>query len=439
MSRVNRIPTDLCERVFAALVPFYQCDINCLLEFQGRVEAERLKQAFLAALADEPMWSHRFATSFWKPAWVPIPRADRDALFEIMPTGDDWQPAFDELVRKPVEAAARLFVFRGPSNDTLCFRVDHRLADATASRFLIDAVAAHYHAGNSPIPEDRPVQRRTMALLQSQVSEKQRDENLQVISNYLKTVRKFPAAFRLPPVTAADPADRPPMLFYPDGALEQLTQRAMRDRITPTVALMAATYLSVRDVLGNTPQVPVSVGTMVDLRRYLPATDAPATASMLIGQVRMRVEEAGATTMPAVVEQLRLRMAEQRGPQFGLRWSPLTADVPRLRFWLNNLPFGLFRWAAHRKARTNKATPDVMVSDLGKFGSPDDRWGPATLRNAYATAGIWGIPSISVCTSTCGTRLTIAVGAAPRSLAERLAAALRQRLNDYVGWTTGTP
>ncbi|MDP1797461.1 MAG: hypothetical protein Q8K78_08275, partial [Planctomycetaceae bacterium] len=86
MSRARRIPADLCEKMFAAMVPLYQCDINCVLQFSGRLDGERLTAAFLVALAEEPMWSHRFVAAFWQPYWEPIPREDRRELVSMVTT-----------------------------------------------------------------------------------------------------------------------------------------------------------------------------------------------------------------------------------------------------------------------------------------------------------------------------------------------------------------
>lgn len=417
------------------MTPHYRCDIDCLLEFAGHVDAERLQRAFLAALSDEPMWSHRFVETFWKPYWSPIPRAERDQLFEIIPCGEDPTPAFEQLARRPVTAAASLAVFRGPVNDTLCFRIDHRLADATAARLLIESVAQHFHADDGVPNVDGPLCRRTIALLDSAVSVEQREANLKMIAEDRKQLARHPAPFAIPRATVADPAGLSPILKFPAGSWDELAQRAMRDRCTPSLVLMAATYLGVRTVLGVTPGVPVSMTNIVNLRRYLPPQSPPAHASMLIGQVRVRVEEADATTMPAVIEQLRARMAEQRGPQFGLKWSPLSMELPRIRFWTNLIPFALVKWGLHRKWSDPKATQPLGVADLGEYGKPGDRWGDAVLQNAYCSAGIWGVPTISVCNSNCGSRLNIAVGASPRSFAGALAQAIRQQLCAYVGWS----
>lgn len=432
MSAPRRIRADLCEMVFGAMVPFYQCDIHCVLQFTGRLDPERLTNALLVALAEEPMWSHRFVPAFWRPYWQPIPRADRPNLVSMVET-DGSSAAIEAVMHGPVTSAVKLTLLRGPTDDALCICIDHRLGDATAAAMLIQAIKVHYQA-ETPVPvEDAPVVHRTVAMFRTVISEAQRQEYVKSLRAERNEVLKQPALFRLPDATPEDPPDLPVLLAYPEGALDTLSARAMRDRGTVTLAIMAALGMAMRDVVEIDPAAPVDVATMVNLRRYLPAELQPAPACMLIGQVKVPIQPAPDLTMSQAVQQLRDRMKAERGPHFGLRRSPVAADIPRIRLITNLIPFALFRLGVKNTYRKFRLTPDVCVSDLGEFGRPSDAWGDAVLRNAYSQAGVWNVPSISVCVSTCGSRFSISVGARPRSFARRLAAALQKHLDDYVG------
>ncbi len=435
MSKVRRIPATITEKLFALLAPAYQCDINCILELNGRIDSQRLTNAFLAALAEEPMWSHRFVASYWRPSWEPIPRADRPDLMRSVTT-DSTAMELDRIMRGPVDAAARLFLLRGPADDTLCFRLDHRLADATAARLLIQAVAEHYAAATLVPAEDAPVVRRTVAMLDAVVDVKQRRENLQQLRLNLRENFHSPFPYPPPVPSADDPVDLPPLLHFPDGALNELRQRAQRDRVSPTFAVLAATYLALRDVTEWRPDARMKIGMAVNIRRYLPAKQQPCPASIFFGRALFRID-AGTTTMPAVMERLRNDFERQRGPNFGLVVSELSMHVPIVRMVMEYFPFGWVQRRIQRAAsQSNKGhRPDVQVSDVGDFGRPGDPWGDATLRYGYCTSGCWGVPgSVTVNVGHCGSRLTISVSTGPRSFAEKLAAAIRHHLCEYVGW-----
>lgn len=432
MFGAQRIPSDLCERLFAAIDPAYLCDGNCVLEFSGHLDFERLSNAFLAALADEPMWSHRFVPAYWRPYWLPIPTRERRDLVQLVAT-EGSGAALEQILCRTVDAAARLFVLRGPNSDTLCLRADHRLADGAAVRLLVDAIAAHYAAGTPEPLRDAPLVRRTTKLLRSVVSRSQRRKNFQLAGEQVRVMQRAPVAFGMPPVAPEDPIGIPQRLHYADGTVDALRARAMQDRGTPTLAIAAATYLSLRDVCGIASQAPVYLGLAVDLRRYLPAEQQPAPASMFLGRAFVPVNEPGATSMSAVMEQLRVGLAKQRGPQFGLIQSTITLDIPLIRALINLWPFAWLQAAALRRQLRNKSTPDVAVSDLGEFGRPGDRWGDAVLQNAFGIPGT--VPHIIVCSGTCGSRLNVTVSAGPRSFTQKLTAAMHVRLSDYLGLT----
>lgn len=430
------IPSDLCERLIAAMDPGYLCDMNCLLEFTGRLDFERLRNAYLTALANEPMWSHRFVPTYWRPYWSPIPRSERRDLVQFVTT-DGSPVALDPILQQPLNAAVRLWLMRGPTDDTLCFRVDHRLADMAAARLLIEAVAAHYAAGDSEPPVDAPLVRRTIKLLRPVVSLAQRRKNFQRAGEDLRRMKQALVPLRIPQATLEDPAIPPQLLQFAAGALDALRAKAMQDRGTPSLAISAATYLALREVVGIAPNAPLYLGMAVDLRRYLPAEHQPAHACMLLGRVFVPVEEPGATTIPAVMEQLRTALAARRGSQFGLLHSTVALDLPLIRFVTDWLPFAWLRSANHRRKQRGDLALDVAVSDLGELGRPSDRWGDAVLQNGYGIPGYFS--ALFVPSNTCGSRINIAVSTGGSgSFARKLAEVLQRLLCDYIGWSAPT-
>lgn len=440
MFNSGRIPATITEKLFALLAPAYAGDINCVFEFNGRIDPDRLTAAFLAALAEEPMWSHRFVEAFWRPYWEPIRRADRLQLVQSLRT-DDPVAALRSVMTGPVDAAARVFHIPGPVNDTLCFRVDHRLADATATRLLVQSVAGHYQEQSIAPERDAPLVRRTLALLKDAVSLQQRRENFRRLQQDSQELKQSPLPYAVPLSSTDDPVDLPPMLHFPEGSIEELRQRALRDRGTPTFAVLAALYVSLREMMTWNPAAGMALGMAVNLRRYLPADQQPCPASMFLGRAFCKIPPA-ATTMSAVMEAIRTGMAQQRGPNFGLVVSELSSHVPIAHQFMEYFPFGIL----HRRSQrsyvhpTKPPRPDVQVSDLGDFGHPDDRWGKASLRYAFCSPGRWGIPgSVTANVGNFGTRMNISVAAGPRSFAEKLADTLRRQLCAYVGWpdTTG--
>lgn len=237
----------------------------------------------------------------------------------------------------------------------------------------------------------------------------------------------------IPPATPEDPAIPPQILQFAAGALDALRAKAMQDRGTPSLVISAATYLALREVVGIAPNAPVYLGMAVDLRRYLPAEHHPAHACMLLGRVFVPVEEPGATTIPAVMEQLRVALAARRGSQFGLIHSTIALDLPLVRFVSDWLPFAWLRRANQRRKQRGDLALDVAVSDLGELGRPGDRWGDAVLQNGYGIPGYFS--ALFVPSSTCGSRINIALSTGgSRSFAVKLAEVLQRLLCEYIDW-----
>ena len=424
------------ERWFAAMQPDYQGDVNCVLEFDAHIDETRLQRAFLGALAAEPMWSYRFVETNWTPYWEPLAREARPGLIAMQTLRDDAarQDAWNELLDTRVDAAARVFVFRTPVNDHVLLRVDHCLADANAARQLMDVIAENYRT-DAPVPAtDGPVIRRTAALLRPVVNWRGR---LKFLGEFLQFVKRASVArgFVLPRATADDPLVSPWFLHYPVGSVDQFVQRSMRERATPVIVILAVTYLALRDLVEMTPEVEWPLVVPVNLRRYLPADQQPAPASLLTGQVPVWVKPAEITDLQSAIETVRGQLAAQRGPHFGLAQSPLTLDIPLLRWFIHWNPFSRTRRTLKKMQGQPGKTPMVLISDLGEFRRPGEVWSEATLVNGYCTQGTFRNPSIMIGMSSCGSRLTLAVGSGPRSFVRRLAERIDAYLSEYVGWT----
>lgn len=419
------------------MVPDYQGDVNCVLEFAGHVDVPRLTQAFLCALAAEPMWSYRFVTHWWTPYWSIIPRDRRLELVtvETCASSAERVAAWERILESAVDAAARVMVLRTPENDQLCFRIDHRLADANAARNLIQTIEEHYQTAAEPPASDAPVVRRTVYThLRRLVNLRTRWKLFQELVDFVKRSSQA-RAFSIPKATDDDPCVSPLFLHYPEGATTALAGRAMRDRATAAMVMIAATYLALRDVLPFEAGVAIPINLPVNLRRYLAAGEQAAPASMLTGQVSVWIDPQHVADVPAVVEQVRTQLAAQRGPHFGLAQSALALHLPILSQYLYRVPFAMTLRNFRRMNAVVSKAPMVLISDLGEFAKAGETWAGVPIENGYCTQGTWKQPAIMIGMSTCGTKLTLAVGSGPRSFVRRFAERIDFHLSQYVGWS----
>jgi hypothetical protein len=114
--------------------------------------------------------------------------------------------------------------------------------------------------------------------------------------------------------------------------------------------------------------------------------------------------------------------------------SPLALDLPLLGQWIHWNPFYKTQRNMHQMNNHPGKTPMVLISDLGDCRRPGDDWAGVTVTNGYCTQGTFRNPSIMIGMSSCGTRLTLAVGSGPRSFVRRFAERMDFHLSRYVGW-----
>ncbi|OYW23107.1 MAG: hypothetical protein B7Z55_03875 [Planctomycetales bacterium 12-60-4] len=293
------------------------------------------------------MWDYHFVDHWMTPYWEANSRARRRELISVQRT-EDVATSLREWLSRPLEQAATVGVFRTSSRDTVCFRVDHRLADATSLRLFVAAVAKHYRAGSTPPQADAPIVRRTPRLLRRAVSRDMRRNLLSESRKLDYRERRRNAAFVLPAATDTDPNTFPRQLHYPAGAVAQLTARAMRDRATINMAIQAALTLAIRDVIPLKPGREIPQQHLVDLRRYLPLEERDIAACMLIGAAQTWLSDQHATSMEAALSEIRQQLNAQRGPKFGLVISPLPADLPFIRVGLRWIPYRMIRRGMRR-------------------------------------------------------------------------------------------
>jgi len=437
----TRINTQSYERWFGALAPANHGDVNCVFEFAGHVDDARLRRAFLTSLAAEPMWSYRFVTHWWMPYWQMIPREDRPHLMSIVPcaTDEERNRAWERLLDSPVDAAVRLLVLRTPVNDRVWFRVDHRLADANGAHPLLHSVADNYRTQAEPPARDARLVRRTAKLLRRWVSVRDR---LALLREAGDTARRTPVTPgftpRLP--TADDPYVAPSILHYADGATEALAGRAMRDRATSAMVIMGVTYLALRDLVVFADGCSWPMTLPVNLRRYLPPLEQAAPAALLVGGAFVWIDPDQAVDLQAVIAQIRAQLATQRGRHFGLSNSSVVLDLPLLRHYVHWRPFTWMQQESRQKHSIETATPLVFISDLGEFGSPGETWGDVPITNGYCSQGTWKTSAIMIGVSSCGSRLTLAIGSGPGSFVRAFADRIHFHLSHYAGLTAlGAP
>ncbi len=419
---------------FSSLQPRYWGDINFVLEFDGRLDVDRLGRALRAAIAAEPTWGYRFVETWFYPYWRRATADELRTLVRVAETGD-VAAELNRLLSQPLDATTRALLIHGPDRDTLLLRTDHRLGDASSARAFLNELRQQYRA-NAPEPVDlfaRPVSRPTIRLLRHLTPVEQRKKLAQE-ANQIQRASRRSRAFQIPPATDSDPYAPTRLLHYPAGVLDELKSLALRERATLVMALQAAAYLAVRDLRPLSPVEPVPVFVNIDLRRYLTADQQPAVPANLVGDEPADLLADPQANFREILAMVREQMARRRGPRFGLVRSHHALDVNGILRIAARIPHGISRALLQFGASRMRATPRLVVSDLGAIGEPGEAWGDARLRHGHCSIGYLQFLSVFIGVSTCGSQFTLSIGSGPRSWVTSVAERVNAHLCAFAGW-----
>jgi NRPS condensation-like uncharacterized protein len=434
MSAPARIPVAFHEHLFSVMVPEYESDINCLLEFNGQLDFERLTEAVLAAIADTPLWGYRYVPHWRAPYWQQIPRPERRQLITLLETSDP-RATEQAVLAAPVHSAVHVTVMRTSDRDILCLRVDHRLADATGSRGLLATIWKNFREQRTEPATDGPLIRLTFEALSGIATQAELRELLQQRKQQVREQAALPVSYTMPRLQRDDVYRLPRLVQYPAGTMDQIRARAMQNRATPPMVLQAAAFLAFRDVVPMPADSRLEMPVMIDLRRYLPKDQPQCSASMLIGMSNLHLGGDAPADLASVLPLVAQELKSKRGRWFGLIDSPLILQLPLLKLIFTRLlPYTWIRSLLRRRIFNPLQMPGVTVTEQGDFGSPGDQWGDTELTRGFCSTGVWKVPSVSVGFSTSGTQLTISVATGPDSFSDQLVRRIDHHLRQYMEW-----
>lgn len=427
VSRPRRIPTEPRERRFAAAIPDYGCDINCVLQLNGRIDAVRLADAVQRVLAIEPIWNYRYVDSGWRPYWEPVPDADRFGAFRCTAGGDPEQHTADFIHALP-ERGLQVCLVSGP-HDRVCIKVDHRLGDGTATRLLVHELVDVYNrlaAGQTEFPS-RGIRERSVRLLRQRFS---RQERWRYFKEFLKTARQLNRGgqWRFPPPASLEDAAPMALVKFAGPELARLQQFALQQRSTPVQVIVAATFLALCELAPQPDALPRPISLAVDLRRYLPNPDA-VHAACLAGSAVLWLEPGRYSTLTDALQTIREQLQTMRGAQFGLALSESACDVPIVSQLLALPPQrNLKRWV-RRSVQNPQRSGFVLVTDMGRYDAARLKFGDVETTDLYCVGGRLSVPGI-ILVGACQFEQTLSVvcGYGPRAFVDRLQRRLRELL-----------
>jgi len=133
----DRIPARYGDMLNDAMSTVYVPQIHLMLEFEGRLDRERMARALRLCLDAEPVLGCRFVPRWIRPYWV---RLSEDALDqasllrEVTGDADVFQKAEEEFLADVLDGTRgpqiKALLFSGEGKDRLLVKINHQVADA---------------------------------------------------------------------------------------------------------------------------------------------------------------------------------------------------------------------------------------------------------------------------------------------------------------------
>ena len=160
----NGVPGRFCDNANYALSWAYVPQMHLLIEFDGRLDSDRLRRALYLTLYAEPVLGCRFVPRWIKPYWARITGDDlgKSAFFREQ-TGDELilKNALEGFLVEPVNELrgpqVKALLLRGESEDRLVLKLNHQVVDAGGTKEFGYLLASFYRElGNNshirPLP-----------------------------------------------------------------------------------------------------------------------------------------------------------------------------------------------------------------------------------------------------------------------------------------------
>lgn len=393
----SEIPYEQGERYLPALSgekmqylahAFNDNTIRFVLRYPGRVDAALLRRAVGEVVSRSEILHSSFFPEgrepFWRVNQVCAPE-DYFALVEA----DDPESAALAWAVKPIapEARAQLFctVVRGGREDTLCIRLSHLCADGSDGKYLLTKIAQAY----------------------AMLLEKGSAEDLRIKSGrrdpeqvYDHMEKREIRALKHSPMTGIKSlvplpeGGRAENCFLhaavPSSVMAEARGRAKALNATANDLLLAACYCAYAGVPGVEPTLPMSVMSMMDLRRHCPGGDTEGLCN-LSGSLPTKLEQGVEGGFLAVLAQLAAQTAALKAdPYAGLMGMPLLHGAVRMFSLRHLLPVARRVYRNMALGLTNLGSIPLNELTLGGLRPVDGLFGGPLKKK----------PSVQVCAAS---------------------------------------
>ncbi len=408
-----RFPAVLSDLVFGAIEAatcnsFY---IQIVIEFNGQLDMELLKQAMGRSLQIEPRFACRFRSGFFGAHWSTVEDYYTNPPLYVIHSDKEANTLHQVLAAEldPVTDGCLCVYLIRATSDTICIKLDHKMGDGQAAKQYAYLLAQAYDdltrgvaINVKPIPQDRSLAQ----LLRHRTREERRTLKEQLVTKSVRPIETH--CWRFPRTTSSDAVTASSGFVIRKLSTEAYaavfryacTQRATVNQVF-VAALMRAAIKMIPHAHGLTPSLTQSV----DLRRYVPSSELHPPCN-LSGLMVLLTDDEAIGSLDSAVAYVRDQMMTARNQAMGI--PPILFRIQAnvlLRSMIRVVPFWLMKAIMRRRIRKDEVKAAggldrLTFTDMGTLDSMKLSKFGTIPKDAYIMSGAGRFPRLHLCCVT---------------------------------------
>ncbi len=374
--------------------------IQAVMKLDGRLDPEKLKKAVRLSLDVEPIFGCRFVEND-PPYWQRLEYLDQIEFCSFEKTNNLNNSVYaflDSPFSMDNDTKIKLRLISDDSYDTLCLKINHTCCDATGTKEYLQLLSDIYTAIDQTgeyVPKPNVRNRRDQDRLFENLGIKDPESAWIPDMEIPEVLWKFPWKQGLPVNM------RTIVCKFPQGHLDVLSSYGKARGASINDLLLTALYRAMFEFSQPEYNIPMHIGTTVDLRRYLPDNKTQAIRNFSGGidtQIARLPNESFDGTLSRIVPM----MDEVKNGRPGLLSAVGLERVEKSDFY-GTMTY--YRDAGKNLTYTNEFSP--VLSNMSYISKSPFRFGKATVTDAYIVPPALSAPGLLLCVSTYNGILTI--------------------------------
>ncbi len=426
----SRFPAEKSDKALFIRRRLVDLQLHHVITFSGYIDHSRMAKAIRLSLDAEPVLGCKYVEHWWQPYWQRREDLDLLDLCTLTETSNPDQAILDYLTipldpRK--DPLIQTKIFRSES-DSLCIKANHIITDGAGLAEYSHLLASIYRkleADSNYRPEIN---------LKGSRSINQVLTNFNVLSK-LKMIRRgfrnwkndtFPRSNWQFPAQKGVPAKKTIILrkIHPEQ-FQIAKSYAKANKVTFNHIMVTAFYRALYRIIQPKSDIPLRLGSMVNLRRYLPTPEGQAICN-LTGFVQLNIGSGIEKDFDSTLDRVKMTYSRLIDDYLGLGINRF--DIFRIRI----IPFCIARQLFTVFSIINSwITPKEIAPWLSNIGAIDSEllnFGDQKITESYIAAPPTNSPVFAIAVNGFKSSITISIGFSEPNIEKSLV----DRLLDYV-------